>query len=153
MHTNIAEVEDLISRNTSVVDFGTAADAVSDEWVGRAEAQLNRTLPPSYKWFLKNYAGGEIGGEEIYSIYGLPFETVNGGDIVSQHLRGCATGLHNDSQLTISETDFGEVFFFDLNTNNAGEYPIYLRLPSGEQIKYANDFYEFLKKRIVAHTG
>lgn len=33
----------------------------------KAENALNRKLPESYKWFLKRYAGGEVGGEEISS--------------------------------------------------------------------------------------
>jgi len=34
-----------------------------------------------------------------------------------------------------------------------GECPVNLRLPSGEQVRYAEDFYDFLRKRIAAHLA
>jgi hypothetical protein len=147
------EVEKLIAANQSIIDFGSSADAVEDEWLINAENALNRKLPESYKWFLKRYAGGEVGGEEIYSIYGVPFESANGGDIVFQHLMNRKAGMLDDSKLVVGETDFGEVFFFDYRYFKNGECPIYLRLPSGEHVLYAENFYEFLGKRIEAHSS
>jgi hypothetical protein len=146
-----AEIEKLIDDNQSIVNFGSPSDAVDDDWIAKAEAELNRKLPESYKWFLKHYAGGEIGGEELYSIYGVPFETANGGDIVFQNLASRKAGLLDDSKIVVSETDFGEVFFFDYSDFHNGECPIYLQLPSGEKIRYAENFYDFLNKRIDAH--
>ena len=148
-----AEVEKFIGAHQSIVNFGTSSDAVDDEWVMKAENALNRKLPESYKWFLKRYAGGEVGGEEIYSIYGVPFESANGGDIVFQHLMNGKAGLLDDSKLVVSETDLGEVFFFDYKDFKNGECPICLRLPSGEHVLYAENFYEFLGKRIEAHNS
>lgn len=153
MNAPITEVQRLIASHGSIVNFGSSSDAVGDEWIIKAEAALNRTLPDSYKWFLKEYAGGEIGGEEIYSIYGMPFESVNGGDIVFQHLANRKAGLLDDSKLVISETDLGEVFFFDYSEFQNGECPICLRLPSGEYVHYADSFYEFLCKRIAVHSS
>jgi antitoxin YobK len=147
------EVEKLIAAHQSIINFGSSSDAVEDEWLINAENTLNRKLPESYKWFLKQYAGGEVGGEEIYSIYGVPFESANGGDIVFQHLMNRKAGLLDDSELVISETDFGEVFFFDYKNFKNGECPIYIRLPSGEHVLYAENFYEFLGKRIEAHCS
>lgn len=149
----INEVKRVISSHGSIVNFGSAADAVGKDWIAKAEAALNRPLPESYKWFLNTYAGGEIGGEEIYSLYGMPFESVNGGDIVFQHLANRKAGLLDDSKLAISETDLGEVFFFDYSQWLGGECPICLRLPSGEFVHYANDFYDFLCKRVAAHSS
>lgn len=148
----INDVEHMISGHGAIVSFGTSTDAVSDDWVAKAESVLNRSLPNSYKWFLGAYAGGEIGGEEIYSLYGIPFESVNGGDIVFQHLMNRKAGLLDDSKLVISETDLGEVFFFDYSRWYDGECPIFLRLPSSEFVYYADDFYDFLCKRIIAHS-
>lgn len=54
-----AEVEKLVAAHQSGIDFGLPSDAVSDEWLVNAENALNRKLPESYKWFLKQYAGGE----------------------------------------------------------------------------------------------
>ena len=155
MNTSMSkeETQQLISKHASVVRFGSPADAVKDEWIAKAEAELNRPFPDSYKWFLKKYVGGEIGGEEIYSLYGMPFESVNGGDIVFQHLANRKAGLMDDTKLVISETDFGEVFFFDCTQYIAGEYGIFLRIPSGEIIFYAKNFYEYLYKRVAVHLS
>jgi len=152
MSISITEIQKLIANHRTIVNFGSPSDAVSDEWISKAEAALSRVLPNSYKWFLKEYAGGEIGGEEIYSIYGVPFESVNGGDIVFQHFVNCKNKLVDNSKLVISETDLGEVFFFDYNKFHNGECPIFLRLPSGENVLYADNFYEFLGKRIEVHS-
>jgi hypothetical protein len=59
------EGEKLIAAHQSIINFGSSSDAVEDEWLIKAENALNRKLPESYKWFLKRYAGGEVGGEEI----------------------------------------------------------------------------------------
>lgn len=147
------EVQRLISSHGSIVNFGSTSDTVGKDWITKAETILNRRLSDSYKWFLNTYAGGEIGGEEIYSLYGMPFESVNGGDIVFQYLANRKAGLLDDSKLVVSETDLGEVFFFDYSQFENGECPLYLRLPSGEITHYAADFYEFLCKRITAHLS
>ncbi|AVR97445.1 SMI1/KNR4 family protein [Pseudoduganella armeniaca] len=139
-----SEVEQLVTSHQSVINFGSPKEAVDEEWIAKAETVLKRKLPESYKWSLKRYAGGEIGGEELYSIYGIPFESVNGGDIVFQHLNNRSAGLLDDSKLVISETDFGEVFFFDYAECNDGECDIKVRLPSGDYQKYADDYCEFI---------
>ncbi|WP_019408311.1 SMI1/KNR4 family protein [Pseudomonas psychrophila] len=145
------QIEDLVSLHPDIVCFGSEADRVGDDWIEKAEQRLGLELPGSYKWFLKTYAGGEIGTEEIYSIYGVDFENVNGGDIVYQHIVGIKNNLVDGKKLVISETDMGEVFFFDYSKFKDGECPVSLRLPSGENVNYASDFYEFLYKRISAH--
>lgn len=152
MNNPIAKVQSLVECNLSIVNFGTPAEAVSDEWIAKAETALKRPLPESYKWFLREYAGGEIGGEEIYSIYGLPFDSANGGDIVFQNMASRKAKLLDDDKLVVSETDLGEVFFFDYSDFHNGECPILLRMPSGEPVRYADDFYEFLLKRITVHS-
>jgi len=147
------QVEELISLHPDVACFGSEADRVGDDWIKKAEERLGFALPESYKWFLRTYAGGEVGSEEIYSIYGVEFESVNGGDIVYQHIVGMKNNLIDDKKLVVSETDIGEVFFFDYSKFKDGECPVSLRIPSGESIHYSSDFYEFLYKRIVAHLS
>lgn len=148
---NAQAIKELVSRHPTIVNFGGVQDAVSSEWLHKAEDALGLVLPNSYKWFLKNYAGGEIGSEEIFSIYGMDFDSVRGGDIVYQHITGRRAGLVDDGQLVVSESDFGEVFFFDYSSFNNEECLIKRRLPSGAEENYANDFYEFLYRRIMAH--
>lgn len=143
----------LIQSHSDLVNLGTLANAVGDDWIVKAEQVLGRKLTQSYRWFLQNYAGGEIGGEEIYSIYGMDFETVNGGDIVFQYLAEQKSGLLDPNKLVVCETDLGEVFFFNYAKFDEDECPIYLLLPSGDYLPYAKDFYEFLVKRIQAHSA
>ena len=69
-----------------------------------------------------------------------------------QHLANQANGLQEPNKLVVSETDFGEVFYFDYAAFDKEECPIHLRLPSGSHVEYAEDFYEFLKRRIEAHV-
>jgi len=142
----------LISENSEFIDFGSFEDAVEDIWIIKAEAVLGHKLPKSYVWFLKNYSGGEVFHEEIYSIYGIDFDTISGGgDIVYQHLTKLKNNITSSEHVTISETDLGETFFFDFSKYEENECPIYLRLPSGTAIKYSSDFYGYLKKRIEAY--
>ncbi|MCU1752424.1 SMI1/KNR4 family protein [Pseudomonas sp. 6D_7.1_Bac1] len=110
MNVTAQQVEELISLHPDVVCFGSEADRVSDGWIKRAEERLGLALSESYKWFLRTYAGGEIGAEEIYSIYGVDFDSVNRGDIVYQHIVGMKNNLVGGKELVISETDMGEVF-------------------------------------------
>lgn len=145
------KVRELVLLHPDVVCFGSESDQVGDDWIKKAEQRLGLELPESYKWFLKTYAGGEIGAEEVYSIYGVDFEGVNGGDIVYQHIVGIKNNLVDGQKLVISETDMGEVFFFDYSRFKDGECPVSLRLPSGANVNYASDFYEFLYKRILAY--
>lgn len=141
------------AAHDDIVDFGSAEDAVDGQWIAQAEQKLGVPLTTSYKTFLQEYVGGEIGGEEIYSIYGMDFETVCGGDIVYQHLTDIKNGTAKEKQLVVSETDFGETFYFDYSQFKEGECPIRQRLPSGESRPYAENFYEFLCKRIEAHLS
>lgn len=137
------EVRNLIANHSSIANFGTPADAVGDDSIGKAEVELNRPLPDSYKWFLREYVGGEIGGEEIYSLYGKPLDSVSDGDVVFQHIANHKAALLEDLKLVISETDFGEVFYLDYTKFQSDECPIFLRLPSGQCVHYADSFYEF----------
>jgi hypothetical protein len=142
----------LIELNSNIVDFGSPEDAVDDGWIKKAENILGVKLPESYILFLKNYSGGEIGGEEVFSIYGMEFEAINGGDIVYQHIVNLRNGLTDPDRIVVTETDLGEVFFFDYSHFDGEECPIYLRLPSGDSELYATNFFEFLQKRIETHS-
>lgn len=94
---------------------------------------------------------GRGGGEEIFSVYGVDFDAVSGGDIVHQRDLDQSSGLMRTSQLVVSRTDLGEVFFFDYSAAEGGEVPIKVLLPSGHAIEYASDFYEFVRKRILSY--
>lgn len=145
------EVEELVSSNADLVSFGSQEDAVGSAWVEAAERRIGLGFSPSYLWFLNRYKGGEICGEEVFSIYGVDFDAVSGGDIVHQRELDQSSGLMRASQLVVSRTDLGEVFFFDYSVAADGEVPIKVLLPSGQAINYASNFYEFICRRMVSY--
>jgi hypothetical protein len=124
------------------VDFAPFGEGISDEWIIKAEKRLNFTFPETYKWWLKNYMGGEIYGEEIFSIYGLDFDTVVGGDIVYINELNRKQGFSNSEQLIICEGEDG-MFYFQKQESLTNELAVFR---DGEY--YASDFIEFLLKRI-----
>ena len=128
------------------VGFASFGDGISDYWIELAEKRLWIILPKSYKWWLKNYNGGEVFGEEIYSVYGIDFDDVVGGDIVYINELSRKNDSSFKDKLIILEAD-DEVFYFDLSNGlKDNEYPVY-ELYSNTM--YANSFAEFLKKRIT----
>ena len=128
--------------STDGVDFGPFGEGISDEWIRKAEERLNFTFPQTYKWWLKNYMGGEIYGEEIFSIYGLDFDRVVGGDIVYINELNRKEGFSNSEQLVICEGEDG-MFYFQKQESLTDELAVFR---DGEY--YASDFIEFLIKRI-----
>ena len=128
--------------STDGVDFGPFGEGISDEWITKAEERLHFIFPESYKWWLKNYMGGEIYGEEIFSIYGLDFDSVVGGDIVYINELNREEGFSNSEQLVICEGEDG-MFYFQKQESLTDELAVFR---DGEY--YASDFIEFLLKRI-----
>ncbi|EJF86711.1 hypothetical protein ME1_01365 [Bartonella vinsonii subsp. arupensis OK-94-513] len=148
------DVVELVDKyEGDIVNFCSEENAVDDLVIEKAEKALGLQFTTSYKSFVEHCKGGDIGGDEIYSLYehsiGIPFD-----DIVHQNLnyyrkRGFATL----EQLVVSRTDFGETFYFDYSQFRDRECPLYVMLPSGDSEYYASNFYEFLCKRIKVHAG
>ena len=128
--------------STDGVDFGPFGEGISDEWITKAEERLHFIFPDTYKWWLKNYMGGEINGEEIFSIYGLDFDSVVGGDIVYINELNREEGFSNSDQLVICEGEDG-MFYFQKQESLTNELAVFR---DGEY--YASNFIEFLLKRI-----
>ena len=128
--------------STDGVAFGPFGEGISDEWITKAEERLHFIFPDTYKWWLKNYMGGEIYGEEIFSIYGLDFDSVVGGDIVYINELNREEGFSNSDQLVICEGEDG-MFYFQKQESLTNELAVFR---DGEY--YASDFIEFLIKRI-----
>jgi len=134
----------LINDNLDIINFG---DGCSDYWIDWAQKRLNVTFPPSYIWWLKNYGGGEVIRDEIYSVYEM--ENVVGGDIVYMNELNRKNGFSDKTQLVIQENDFAEVYYFDLlQLDSDGEYPVYREF-CGDKYFYAKDFLGFLSGRIT----
>jgi len=143
------EIIDLI-KNSDFVDFSDYGEGVSEEWIRKAETYLGFLLPKTYKWWLRKYGGGEISGEEIYSIYELDFNSVVGGDIVYMARTNRETGLLTNDKIAICEpSSTNEIFYFKLSESVDGEYPVYVfdKVNMIEE-KYADNFLIFLEKRI-----
>jgi antitoxin YobK len=130
---------------SSDAHFGSTDDAPSDEWIERAEARLGLRLPPSYRWWLKNYGGGDVHGEEIFSIYGVDFDEAVGGDLVfaNEHRQ------LKSQRVAICDTGGDEEFYFDTSSRDSdGEYRIVVFEHPDYESVYADNFGEFLGKRI-----
>lgn len=141
-----SEIKKIIEEAGDNVEFAEYGNGISDEWIKKAEVRLGFNLPETYKWWLRNYSGGEIRGEEIYSIYEQDFDTVVGGDIVYMHELNKRQHNYENNMLVICETD-DSVFYFDVSANaSENEYPI---MSLNENTLYAHDFIEFLKNRII----
>ncbi|WP_273721978.1 MULTISPECIES: SMI1/KNR4 family protein [unclassified Bartonella] len=157
-HT-LADVAVLIDKvnkyDADIITFGSEDDEeneTDDLQIEKAEKALGLKFTSSYKVFLKKYGGGEIGGDEIFSIYG-DCVGIPAGDIVYQNVLDRKHGFSTPEQLVVNRTDFGETFYFDYTQFRDDECPLYVMLPSEECEYYASNFYEFLCKRIKEHVG
>lgn len=140
------EIMALIASDRSRTEFAEFGKGVNEEWIDKAESALGFKLPTSYKWWLRNYGGGEINGEEVYSIYEQDFDTVVGGDLVYMHRLNQSSGLLGPKQIAICHSDIDGVFFFDLTESpKDAEYPV---VSAATGHTYAIDFLDFLRKRI-----
>jgi len=145
------EIQKLIAEAGNSVEFANYGDGISEEWIMKAEERLGFHLPNSYKWWLRNYGGGEIYGEEIFSIYEQDFDAAVGGDIVYMYELNKENKNYSDDKVVICEAS-DDVFYFDLfirKDENENEIPIY---SLNYNKKYADDFIEFLKKRITENN-
>ncbi|ELY3985967.1 SMI1/KNR4 family protein [Cronobacter muytjensii] len=142
---NREEIVNLFETHADLINMGTPVDAPDSSWIEAAEKALSVTLPSDYIWFLNNYGGGDICGEEIYSIYCLPFEEAVGGDIVYQNT--IANNNLDIGRIVLSNTDFGEEFFFDIKDMEK------VYVSTGADLKpYASNFLEYLKKRLLSYS-
>lgn len=156
----LADVAVLIDKvnkyDDDIITFGSEDDEeneTDDLQIEKAEKTLGLQFTSSYKVFLKKYGGGEIGGDEVFSIYGDYGEGIPAGDIVYRNVLDRKDGFATPEQLVVSRTDFGETFYFDYTQFQDGECPLYVMLPSEDCEYYASNFYEFLCKRIIVHAG
>ncbi len=134
------EIRQLINKNTDIAEFADFGDGTSSEMILNAELTLGFKLPKSYKWWLRNYSGGEIGGEEIFSIYGV--EDIASGDVVQMY----QMRQPSDGRIPICHSDIDGLFCFDPSL--PAEKDEYAVLSEGTGRVYAKDFLEFLKIRI-----
>lgn len=142
-------IVDLIEEHKSIVEFAPFGKGVDREWIERAEIAIDIPFPVSYKWWLMNYGGGEIGGEEIFSVYGEDFGAVVGGDIVYMY-RVAMRDDQSPKLVPLCHTDVDGMFSFEVEAGLTGnEYSIYSQA-TGQ--RYAENFLDFLEKRIAVFS-
>ncbi|WP_375664863.1 SMI1/KNR4 family protein [Bartonella sp. CL162QHHD] len=153
---DVAVLIDKVNKyDDEIINLGSEDDEeneTDDLQIEKVEKALGLQFTSSYKVFLKKYGGGEIGGEEIYSLYDNPMG-IPAGDIVYRNLNDIKNGLAKPQRLVVSRTDFGETFYFDYSQFQDGECPLYFEVISGDPLYYASNFYEFLCKKIKEHAG
>lgn len=89
-----------------------------------------------------------MNGEEVFSIYGMEFETVFGGDIVFQYIAHQRSRTLAQDEVPLSQTDEGEIYFLKMSSPDpSAEYPVFIKRGSNVQ-PYADDFGSFLEKRV-----
>ncbi|WP_375612466.1 MULTISPECIES: SMI1/KNR4 family protein [unclassified Bartonella] len=151
----LADVAVLIDKvnkyDDEIIHFRIKDNAVDDLVIEKAEKALGLQFTSSYKSFLKHYKGGDISGEEIYSLYEHPIG-VSVNDVVFQNLNDRKRGFTTPEQLVVSY-DLDETFYFDYTQFRDGECPLYVMFADEESEYYASNFYEFLCKRIKVHAG
>ncbi|MBG8556135.1 SMI1/KNR4 family protein [Hymenobacter guriensis] len=57
-----ATLKQLLAANADAVDFADFGEGYTGDEICAAEQALGICFPPSYRWWLKNYGGGTIGG-------------------------------------------------------------------------------------------
>lgn len=141
------------SHRGNCVNCGTEKNAPSIDRVKKAEERIEIVFPNSYKWFLSQFGGVEIGGNEIFSLYSRDFDTISGGDMVHQYEIHLKDGFLSKGQISIALTDFGETFIFQTSVEvEDNEYPVYVKLGEKELL-YASNFLEFVAKFIDLNCG
>ncbi|BDD12945.1 hypothetical protein FUAX_53770 (plasmid) [Fulvitalea axinellae] len=138
------KIREIIDVHDESVEFGSYGEGTSREWIRKAEERLGIKFPLSYVWWLSKYGGGEIYGDEVFSVYGMDFDTVVGGDIVYMNELNRKNGRTASAQLAIMENDQGESYYLALNeVDDDGENPVYV---NGK--RYADSFADFLIRYI-----
>jgi antitoxin YobK len=129
------------------VAFPKLGSGVPQATIDRAEASLGIPLPESYKWWLLSYGGGQIQGDIVYGLARGLGDDVWEPDIVQLAMTNERDGLYDLSRLVFC-TGNGEDFFFDTRNLKNGEYPVFLREISQDEMRYAESFADFLCRRI-----
>ena len=132
-------------KQGSAVDFGDKnSDIIPKERrILETERILNVKLPPSYVWFLQNYGGGTVFGDDIYSI-SKKYSPTDMFDIASKTISDRSLGYINDDEVVICTTDFGEKFLMcTSDVSSDGEYPVIRKMGNNRE-RVADNFAKFL---------
>jgi hypothetical protein len=136
----------LIEGSRSIVDFADYGHGTAAEWIATAEQEIGSPLPDSYKWWLAHYGGGEIGGEEIFSVYPRDNAAILSGDIAHNYETALANG-RDRTLIPLCNSDIDGAFTFVIEEGLIGsEYHVRSAATGG---RYADNFLDFVAKRIA----
>jgi hypothetical protein len=151
---SFAELEELRQKYPELLNVGdnTGEDRCPREWITQAEAALGVKFPPSYVRFLLRYGGGELGGNEISSLYGPREPEVTAiGDVVRATV-GDWELWNSPRHLVLLMDQEGDVkYYLDTSSANSdGEYPVVRwAIEAREKLVHcADNFVEFLVQRM-----
>jgi hypothetical protein len=141
------EIAKFILEHPEEIEFGEGVS--SEDWIKKAEERLGVIFPPTFVWWLKNYNGGYIYGDEVFSIYEIDIEGIlPGGNIVYQNKLETEFGLVNKNELVILVNDQAEIYYFDYTLiDDNGECPIYVKAGKNKKY-YAKDIFDFIVKYV-----
>ncbi len=143
------DVVDLIREYR--VAFPRFGDGVSQESIDQAQRDLGILLPPSFKWWLHNYGGGQIRGDIMY---GLEDGNIGRPDIVRLAKENEQNGLYGKERLVFCVGNSSNFCFDTENCDENGEYKVMEHdIDSDEEYCYADSFAAFLERRIKALYG
>lgn len=125
MTQDYSKLKNLI-ENSDACEFDEFGHGCSEDWIIKAETRLGVSLAPSYVWWLKNYGGGTVDGQEVFSIYEKDFDTVSGCDVVHMAEINWSKFPEEKNRLYIFEPGSDESYYFLITEKDAnGEHPIY----------------------------
>jgi antitoxin YobK len=84
----------------------------------------------------------------FFQSYEFNTDIAYSGDIVYHHIVKLKNKLRTDKQLFMFDSDIDGEFFFDYTKYENNECPIYIYWSEDESMFYAQNFLEFLYKRI-----
>lgn len=144
----VAHIQNLIAANPDSIDFGDFGTGTSLEWIEKAQTRLKVVFPASYCWWLQHYRGGQIYGDEVFSIYEQDFDQVVGGAVVFVNEHARANDHWPTEHLLIMQTDQAQEFYIDLTqTIDATGPPVYVSQGKNTSL-YAANFLDFLEKQV-----
>lgn len=140
------EIVKFILEHPEEIEFGEGVS--SEDWIKKAEGRLGVIFPPTFVWWLRQYNGGTIYGDEVFSIYEKDFDSVIGGDIVFKNELDRKSGFINKDELYILGNDQAEIYYFDYTLiDENGECPIYVKAGNIKKY-YAKDIFDFIVKYV-----
>ncbi|WP_166000883.1 SMI1/KNR4 family protein [Bacillus sp. Cs-700] len=138
---NGEELERFIHRYMEADDF---TGGVDERQITYVQDKLDRKLPKSYQWFLKNYGSGGVFGVDIVGI-----AKNNIASVIRETKRYQTLGMGKN--LVVVEDQDEYAYCLDTSIMENGECPVIAWNRSGGLDDYytASNFYEFLSERLM----